>query len=517
MLLQKVKPLNLLCHNFSSNPKTWLPAHRRTPEEKDEKHKASIREGIVFSIVLLLFMIWLIVVYSIWVGYKPSAEADYDRYWYVTRDVSIMIFFGFGFLMTFLRRYGYSAVGYTLFISCIAVLWSIPLQFFFEEQAAHDWPSARNRQGLGVYEILNGLFCAGALMITFGGVLGKVSPLQMLVIGILEPVFYWINLYICLIKLGAHDVGGGYTIHTFGCYFGLTVTFFLSDSACHGNPDNTNSYSSDLFSLTGTLFLWIMWPSFNAAIADPGLPQTRAVINTVISLCGSVVAAFAVSRLVKHMKFDIVHIQNATLAGGVVMGAAADLDLQPPVALGCGLLAGTVSTLGFHFLTPFLNNWANIQDVCGIHNLHGMPGVLGCIVTVVATAKLGTHNPDEFPNGRQQAGYQVAALLVTLGLAIGFGTLTGAILWALKWVHNLFPEEYFNDRTFWDYPTDYEHVVRQEQEEELKEMKEMKQPGHTHHNLSRTESVPEMKKSGEKPSKAELVANGGVNSSDDEV
>jgi len=491
MLLEKVKPLNLLCHNFSKNPRSWLPAHRRTPQEKQEKKTAAFREGIVFSVVLSLWMIWLIVVYAIWISYKPWAETDYDRYWYVTRDVSIMIFVGFGFLMTFMRRYGYSAVGYTLFFSCLSVLWSIPLQFFFEEQANHGFPSAKNRQHLGVYELLNGLFCAGSVMITFGGILGKVSPLQMLVISILEPAFYWINVYVSLFKLGAHDVGGGYTIHTFGCYFGLTVTFFLSDSAVHGNPDNTNSYTSDLFSLIGTLFLFIMWPSFNAAVAEVGLPQTRAVVNTFIALLGSAIATFFISRLVKHMKFDIVHIQNAVLAGGVVMGCAADLDILPPVALGMGLIAGIVSTLGFTYLTPFLNNWLNVQDVCGIHNLHGMPGILGIVLTIFATARLARDSPGDFPRGTNQAGYQTAALLVTLGLAIGFGVLTGLILWALKWVHYLFPEEYFNDRTFWDYPTDYEDVVRDEQEDEMKELED---PKHTNHMLSRTESKGYLKK-----------------------
>ncbi len=47
------------------------------------------------------------------------------------RDVNIMIFFGFGFLMTFLRRYGYSAVGYTLLVSAVVIEWSVLVRGFF--------------------------------------------------------------------------------------------------------------------------------------------------------------------------------------------------------------------------------------------------------------------------------------------------------------------------------------------------------------------------------------------------
>jgi hypothetical protein len=43
--------------------------------------------------------------------------------------VSIMIFVGFGFLMTFLKRYGYSAIGYNFMLSCFAFLWNILVPF----------------------------------------------------------------------------------------------------------------------------------------------------------------------------------------------------------------------------------------------------------------------------------------------------------------------------------------------------------------------------------------------------
>ena len=41
----------------------------------------------------------------------------------VFQDVQVMIFVGFGFLMTFLKKYGYSAVGYNFFISALAIQW----------------------------------------------------------------------------------------------------------------------------------------------------------------------------------------------------------------------------------------------------------------------------------------------------------------------------------------------------------------------------------------------------------
>ena len=40
-----------------------------------------------------------------------------------------------------------------------------------------------------------------------------------------------------------------------------------------------NRYTSDLFSLLGTLILWVLWPSFNGLLAV-GAARHRAVINT---------------------------------------------------------------------------------------------------------------------------------------------------------------------------------------------------------------------------------------------
>lgn len=51
------------------------------------------------------------------------------------------------------------------------------------------------------------------VMISYGGILGKVTPSAMLILAIIEPVFYWLNMYIGAFKLKAVDIGGGNENH----------------------------------------------------------------------------------------------------------------------------------------------------------------------------------------------------------------------------------------------------------------------------------------------------------------
>lgn len=77
---------------------------------------------------------------------------------------------------------------------------------------------------------------------------------------------------------------------------------------------------------------------------------------------------------------------NATLSGGVIIGAASGLLLNPGGALLIGFVGGIISTLGFHKLTPYLQEKIGLFDTCGVHNLHGIPGILGGLISGIIAA-----------------------------------------------------------------------------------------------------------------------------------
>jgi len=346
--------------------------------------------------------------------------------------VSIMIFFGFGFLMTFLRRGGVTAVGLCMIVSCVAIELSLVMQGIGKDWA-FEWGNALN-----LHNLIHSLFCAGAIMISMGAVLGKTSPSQLLLMAIMEVIFYWINFGIYIKELEAHDAAGGIVIHTFGAYFGLAVAWVITNPENLTHADNEANYSSDLFSLAGTLFLWLLWPSFCAAIAGDNQNMFIAITNTYIALIGSTMGFAVLSRRLHGFKFSIIELQNATLAGGVAVGVAVDYEMGPFTALALGFGAGVLSTLGYAELD--LGRLIGLSDTCGVHNLHGMPGLLGGLV--------GIHFFD--------AASQVKGIAVTLTIAISGGLLTGV---CLKYLPGRAASvaEYFNDGAYWEVADEHDH------------------------------------------------------------
>ena len=81
-----------------------------------------------------------------------------------------MVFIGFGFLMVFLKTFSWSAVGFTYIWSAFAIECYVLFYGF--------WFGAMTKFGLinlNIELMINADFCAAAVMITFGALLGKVN------------------------------------------------------------------------------------------------------------------------------------------------------------------------------------------------------------------------------------------------------------------------------------------------------------------------------------------------------
>ena len=65
------------------------------------------------------------------------------------------------------------------------------------------------------------------------------------------------------------------------------------------------------------------------------------------------------------------------------MGAAADTIIKPYYAMCAGWATGVISALGYAILGPFLKDKLSIHDTCGVHNLHGIPGIIGGLIAAI--------------------------------------------------------------------------------------------------------------------------------------
>ncbi|CAF4523274.1 unnamed protein product, partial [Rotaria magnacalcarata] len=244
-------------------------------------------------------------------------------------------------------------------------------------------------------------------------VLVKVNSIQLILMAFIGVPIQIVNEWIGTRLLCASGAGESMYVHTLGAYFGLTVVFVLHHSNSIDCPDEK---SRD----------------------ETGTNRLYAVTNTYVSICASVVGAFLMSSLLKRGKFDMIHIQNFTLVGGVAVGTVSGSNIGLHGAMMIGTLAGMISVVGFHFLLPKLKQY-RIHDTCDVNNLHSIPGLTAGVVGIIV-ASIGNRSGylnsltdvcrdgGKSRNNSTQSAYQAAALGLTFGMAVVGGLITGFML-----------------------------------------------------------------------------------------
>lgn len=319
-----------------------------------------------------------------------------------------MLLIGFGFLMVFVKKYGYSATTGTYLVVASA----LPVYLFLRTTGII---STSAIEASSIESFLLAEFAAAAALIAMGAVLGRLRTYQYALLAILIVPVYMFNEWMVLdgglgITKGFVDTAGSIVIHAFGAYFGMGLTFALTNKKNRETVIESDS-TSDRFSILGSMVLWIFWPGFCSAIA-PAAQFQQTVVNTVLALCGATLCTFIASTVLRK-KPSIADIVNASLAGGVAIGATCNLA-SPMGAFGIGALAGTLCVVGYVFIGPGLQKKFKIVDTCGVHNLHGMPGLLGGLIAILVVPGI--------------AVAQVAGIAFTVVLAFSTGLIGGYLI-----------------------------------------------------------------------------------------
>ncbi|KAM3621138.1 uncharacterized protein V6R79_006602 [Siganus canaliculatus] len=467
---------------------------------------ASTRLNVRLPLLVAVLQVVMLVLFALFVTYDDNANAKFQnnqtnpmdnslyRDYPYFADVQVMIFVGFGCLLSFFKFYGFSGMVFNYLTATFAIQWAILIQGFF--QFYHE----DGKIHLGVINLLNAEFACAVVLISFGAVIGRTSPIQLLFMALLEVPIFAVTEWAVLKYIKINDAGGSILIHLFAAYFGLGVSFMLYRPILNkGHAKETTSYQSDILCLLGTLFLWVFWPSFNSALTLKGDDQHRAVLHTFIGLSSSTLTAFALSAVFnKRGKLTMADIQNVTLAGGVTVGASVDMMISPVAAYALGMMGCTACFFGYRYLTPFMAKRMKIQDQCGIHNLHGLTGLIsstaGICAILLATEE--TYGPSMYqifshrapPVGdpkllelqalipglkpglgrtaQEQALYQLAAIASTIAASSVGGLLTGFVM-KMSFMASPPDGDCFDDELFFDMPSDFERLDELSLDEKL--------------------------------------------------
>eukprot|EP01098_Paradermamoeba_levis_P007342 TRINITY_DN3029_c0_g1_i2.p1 TRINITY_DN3029_c0_g1~~TRINITY_DN3029_c0_g1_i2.p1 ORF type:complete len:457 (-),score=138.45 TRINITY_DN3029_c0_g1_i2:142-1512(-) len=405
--------------------------------------------AVFFSIA---FQVAFIVLMGLTVEYREDTQNNngyanrIDDWYSFYTHIAIMIFFGWGFLGSWLKKYGFGSLAFSFYISCIAMQWAFLGNGFFRNAEMANYPKIQ----LNMFTMVEATLCATSLVVSLGAVLGKLGILggEILFYSLFGTLVWCVNYFINILVLKAADHGGAMTVHLFGAVYGAGATIFLSmhwdkkDADLRGekHPDLSSTYTSDLMSMMGTLFLWVMFPSWNAALA-PDTSQHRVAINTFLGLTSSCIVGFILSRVFRRKAFDIRDIQSVTLVGGIAMGSGHNLIVTPAVSLLIGGVAAATSMVFDVFVVPFLEkripaNRLKVYDTRHVISFHAVPGFIGGVASIIAvvmnskyqfgidTEAMGFYAR----NVPRQGGYQMACLTISFFIALASGLLVGLVI-----------------------------------------------------------------------------------------
>ncbi|KAF7710868.1 rh blood group, D antigen [Silurus meridionalis] len=404
--------------------------------------------------VAFLLQTTFIVIFTFCVEIEDSRNEKEEVFIYTYakfQDIHVMVFLGFGFLATFLVRYGFSSSAFNVLVAAMAVQWATILNGILMSQHFGD-----SKIHINLKSLVDAELCAASALVAMGAINGKTNPVQLLIFTLIEVTGFVLNQWLIqtLFKrpIQMHWLYSTTLINIFGGLFGLMTTRVLFRSKMEPKHEKEKvGRTSGLFAMFGTLFLWMFWPSLNSALeSNIGRSEKRISVlcNTYLSLAVSAVTAMAFSVLSSSKgKMNLVHIQSSMLAGGIAVGGTVTLAPAPWVAMTIGFCASLLSTLGFRYLKDHMLFAFDCHDTNGVLFVHAVPGILGWFAQLILSLASISHSTIAV----RFAVHHICILLITVSMSLVMGVITGLILKWKFWKPQL-DRNCYDDQAFWEFP-----------------------------------------------------------------
>ncbi|MBE5201534.1 MULTISPECIES: ammonium transporter AmtB [Pectobacterium] len=207
---------------------------------------------------------------------------------------------------------------------------------------------------------------------------------------------------------GALDFAGGTVVHINAAVAGLVGAYLLGKRAGFGKEAFKPHNLPMVF--IGTAILYIGWFGFNAGSAGAanGI-AALAFLNTVVATAAAILAWVGGEWMVRG-KPSLLGACSGCIAGLVAITPAAGT-----VGVGGALIIGLAGGVAGLWGVTVLKRWLRVDDPCDVFGVHGVCGIVGCILTGVFTsASLGGTGYAEGVTMAHQVWVQLFSVIICL-------------------------------------------------------------------------------------------------------
>jgi Amt family ammonium transporter len=207
---------------------------------------------------------------------------------------------------------------------------------------------------------------------------------------------------------GALDFAGGTVVHINAAVAGLVGAYLLGKRVGYGKEAFKPHNLPMVF--MGTAILYIGWFGFNAGSASAANEiAALAFVNTVVATAAAILG-WTFGEWALRGKPSLLGACSGAIAGLVGITPACGT-----VGVGGALIIGLVAGLAGLWGVTALKRWLRVDDPCDVFGVHGVCGIIGCVLTGVFTAtSLGGTG---FADGVTM-GHQVLVQLESIGITV---------------------------------------------------------------------------------------------------